>query len=135
MAFKFSSALRNARLDIIQSRIGENPILKIWTGFPPANCGQANQGEELITINLPETWLSAAFDGQVQKEGDWGSLSGTSSGKAGYFRIYNNDLSECFIQGVITNQGEGGDMELDSVEIVQDQSFEIVKFQLTEGNY
>ena len=71
---KFSTAVRNARLDAIESRIGTGAILKIFDdgdggGSLPANCAAADVGTLLATVTLPSDWMAAAsggFSGQIR---------------------------------------------------------------------
>lgn len=52
MAIQFSTAVRNASLDAIETAIGTSAILKIRSGSVPANCGSADSGTVLATLNL-----------------------------------------------------------------------------------
>ena len=53
MALQYSTAVRNARLDVVESTIGTSAVLKIRTGAAPANCAAADSGTVLATVNLP----------------------------------------------------------------------------------
>jgi hypothetical protein len=44
MAIKMSAAVRNARLDAIETAIGTAAVLKIRSGAPPTNITDADRG-------------------------------------------------------------------------------------------
>ncbi len=50
MALQFSTTLRNAQLDQIETVTGTSPIMTIRSGAPPADCGTANSGTVLATL-------------------------------------------------------------------------------------
>lgn len=134
MAIQLSTAVRNARLDAIETTIGASAILKIRTGSVPANVATADSGSVLATFNVPSDWMAAASSGSKTKSGTWQDTSADATGTAGHFRIYANDGTTCHIQGTITATGGGGDMELDNVSIASGQSVTINTFTLTDGN-
>ena len=99
MALKYSVAVRNARLDAIETTVGTSAILKIRTGAPPANCAAADSGTVLSTVNLPSDWMAAAASGEKLKSGTWEDTSADATGTAAHFRIYASGGSPCHIQG------------------------------------
>lgn len=133
MAVQLSTAVRNARLDTIESTIGTLAVLKIFTGAQPANCAAANTGTELWTETLPSDWMAAAASGSKAKSGTWQSV-GIAAGTAGHWRLYASDGTTCHAQGSITATGGGGDMTLDNTSIAVDQVVTIATFTLTDAN-
>jgi hypothetical protein len=134
MGIQFSTAVRNARADAIESIIGASAVLKIFTGAKPANCASPNSGTVLATMNLPSDWLSAAASGVKSLVGTWQDTAADASGTAGHFRIYAADGVTCGLQGTIAATGGGGDIELSSVSIVAGQVITITAETITEGN-
>lgn len=134
MSLQLSTTVRNARLDQIESTIGVSAIMKIRTGAPPANCGSADSGTVLATLNLPSDWLAAAGSGVKSKLGTWQDTSADSTGTAGHFRIYDSGGATCHIQGTVTATGGGGDLTLDNTSIAAAQSITITQFDLTDAN-
>lgn len=134
MAVQLGTAVRNARLDAIESTIGTSAIMMIRSGSVPANCAAADGGTVLATLNLPSDWLSAASGGSKAKNGTWSDTSADAAGTAAHFRIYDSGGSTCHIQGTVTVTGGGGDLTLDSVTFASGQSFSITGFTLTDGN-
>ncbi len=134
MAVQFSTVVRNARLDAVETAIGASGVLKIRTGAVPASVGTADSGTVLATLNLPADWLAVAANGTKAKAGTWEDLSADAAGTAAHFRIYATDGTTAHMQGTITATGGGGDMTLDNVVIAAGQSITITAFSLTEGN-
>lgn len=133
MTIQLSTTVRNAKLDAIETAIGTDAVMKIWTGAQPANVATANSGTELWTETLPTDWLAAAASGAKAKSGTW-QANAIASGTAGHFRIYASDGTTCHIQGSITATSGGGDLELDNTSINTGQQVTISTFTLTEGN-
>lgn len=134
MAIQFSAAVRNARLDAIETAIGASAVLKIRTGTAPANVATADAGTVLATLSLPADWMAAASGGSKAKSGTWSDASADATGTAAHFRIYASDGTTAHIQGTVTGTGGGGDMELDNTSIATGQSITITTFSLTDGN-
>jgi hypothetical protein len=132
MSLQLSVAVRNARLDTIESTIGVSAIMKIRTGAAPADCATADSGTVLATISLPSDWMAAAASGSKAKSGTWQDASADATGTAAHFRIYDSGGSTCHLQGTC---GIGtGDLQLDNTSLVAGQSVTITGFTLTDGN-
>ena len=134
MTLQYSVAVRNARLDAIETTIGVSAILKIRTGSVPANCAAADTGTVLATLNLPSDYMAAASGGTKSKSGTWDDASADATGTAAHFRIYASDGTTCGQQGTVTITGGGGDMTVDDVSFNAGQGFTITGFTITAGN-
>ncbi len=134
MTLQYSTSVRNARLDVIETTIGASPVLRVRTGAPPANCAAADTGTVLAEIVMPADWMQAAAAGQKAKAGTWEDVSANATGTAGHFRIYDPGGSVCHMQGTITLTGGGGDMTVDNTSFAAGQSFTVTSFTLTAGN-
>lgn len=134
MAIQFSVAVRNARLDAIETAIGASPIMRIRTGAAPASCATADSGTVLATLNLPADWMADAASGSKSMSGTWQDASADASGVAGHFRIYDASGTTCHLQGTVTATGGGGDLQVDNVNFATGQSFTVTSFTLTDGN-
>lgn len=136
MAHQYSVEVRDDQANVIQTRVGTAAKLQIRTGDKPANCAAADVGDLIAEITLPATWLTTASGtGAVAKAGTWSgaaALAGTNT--AGHFRIKDNGLAACHLQGSITATGGGGDMELDAVSVAQGQVVTVTAFTITRGN-
>ncbi len=134
MSLQLSVLTRNGRLDAIETIIGTSPVLKIFTGTPPANTAASSTGDLLVSMTLPSDWLLAASSGAISKNGTWSGVAG-ADGEAGYFRILDNaDPQVCGIQGTVTETSGGGDIELNNTDIASGQTITISAFQITDGN-
>lgn len=132
MALQFSAAVRNARLDAIETTIGATAVLKIRSGPVPADCATADAGTVLATLTLPADWMAAASGGSKAKSGTWQDTSADATGTAAHFRIYDSGGTVCGLQGTV---GVGsGDLQVDSVSFTAGQSFSITGFTITDGN-
>ncbi|MCB4862543.1 hypothetical protein K7W03_23410 [Sphingobium sp. PNB] len=133
MALQYSVAVRNARLDAIESTTGTSAILKIRSGAAPATCATADSGTVLATVNLPSDWMSAASAGVKSMLGTWSDSSADATGTAAHFRIYDSAGTTCHMQGTVTVTGGGGDMQVDSVSFTAGQQFDVTSFSITAG--
>lgn len=132
MAVQLSVAVRNARLDAIETTIGSTAVLKIRSGSVPADCATADAGTVLATLTLPSDWMAAASSGSKAKSGTWQDTSADATGTAAHFRIYDSGGTVCGLQGTV---GVGtGDLQVDSTSFTISQSFTITGFTLTDGN-
>lgn len=134
MPLQFSTTVRNARLDAIETTVGASAILRIRTGSVPANCAAADAGTVLATLNLPSDWMAAASGGTKSLSGTWQDSSADATGTAAHFRLYDSTGSTCHIQGTVTATGGGGDMTVDSVSFTSGQQFTVTSFTVTDGN-
>lgn len=134
MAIQLSVAVRNARLDAIESTISTAPVLRIRTGAPPANCAASRTGTVLATLTLPSDWMAAASSGTKALSGTWEDTSADDTGTAGHFEIMDSGATTCHMQGTVTATGGGGDMTVDNTSFASGQAFSITTFTLTDGN-
>jgi len=134
MAVKFSVAVRNARLDALETAIGTSAVLKIRSGAAPTNITDADSGTVLATLSLPSDWMANAASGSKSKSGTWQDTSADNTGTAAHFRLYASDGTTQHMQGAITATGGGGDMTVDNTSFVAGQSFTVTAFTLTDGN-
>lgn len=133
MAIQLSVAVRNARLDAIETTISTTPFLDLRTGAQPADCATADSGTELVHMALPSDWMAAAASGAKAKAGTW-STTATGDGDAAHFRIKDTGDTTCHMQGSVTATSGGGDIELDNITIASAQTVTITTFTLTDGN-
>jgi len=134
MAIQLSVAVRNARLDAIETTISTAPVLRIRTGAAPANCAAARTGTVLATLTLPSDWLAAAASGSKALAGTWQDTSADAAGTAAHFEIMDSGVATCHMQGTVTATSGGGDMEVDNTTFAAGQQFDVTTFTLTDGN-
>lgn len=133
MAIQLSTAVRNARLDAIESTMGASAIMELRTGGAPANCAAANSGTVIATINLPSDWMAAASAGAKALAGTWTDLSADAAGTVGHFRVFRNNGTTCGIQGTAGSAGTE-DLVLDNAAVTSGQPISITQFTITDGN-
>ena len=134
MALQLSTAVRNARLDSIETTIGTSAIMRIRTGAAPADCATADTGTVLATLNLPSDWLAAASGGSKAKAGTWQDTAADNAGTAAHFRIYDSGGTTCHLQGSVTATGGGGDLEVQNTSFAAGQQVTVTAFTLTDAN-
>ncbi len=134
MVMQLSVAVRNARLDAIETAVGVSAVLRVRSGAAPASCAAADSGTVLATANLPVDWMANASAGTKSKAGTWEDTSADAAGTAGHFRIYDSSGTVCHMQGTVTVTGGGGDMTVDNTNFAAGQSFTVTGFTLTDGN-
>lgn len=134
MALQESVAVRNARLDAIETTIGTSAVLKIRTGSVPATCATADAGTVLATLTLPSDWMAAASSGSKAKSGTWEDTSADNTGTAEHWRLYASDGTTCHLQGTVTATGGGGDLTVDNTSFAAGQSFTVTTFTISAGN-
>ena len=131
MAIQYSTSVRNAFLDQVETTISTAPILRIRTGSAPATCATADSGTVLVEMTLPSDWMAAASGGTKALSGTWQDSSANATGTAAHFRIYDSGGSTCHIQGTVTATSGGGDIELQNTSINSGQTVTITSFTLT----
>lgn len=133
MTVQFSTTVRNAMLDSIETAIGTAAKLEIRSGSAPASPAAANSGSVLVSYTLASDWAAGASSGS--KAFNNTPISGTAgaTGTATYFRIYSSG-NTCHWQGTVTATGGGGDMTLDNTSIASGQTVNVTSFTVTAGN-
>lgn len=134
MTLQYSVAVRNARLDTVESTIGTSAILEIRSGAPPADCATADSGTLLASMTLPSDWMAAASGGTKALSGTWQDASANNAGTADHFRIKDSGGTTCHMQGTVSATGGGGDLTLDNDVIAAGQTVNITSFTLTGSN-
>jgi hypothetical protein len=134
MAIQFSVAVRNARLDAIETAAGTSAVLRLRTGAQPSNCAASRTGTVLATMNLPSDWMANASGGSKALSGTWEDSSADAAGTAGYFEIMDSSVTNCHVQGSVTATGGGGDLTLDNTDIASAQDVKVTSFTLTDAN-
>lgn len=125
MSFRYSMELRNVGVDARIAAIGPSPILRIYS--IGQQIGKQTSGE-LVSISLPEKWMSQAEDGVSSNLGEWRGQA-TGGGKARSFRIYDSGGKTCHIEGAIPDE-----MKLDNPSIAPGQRVTVEAFTIKSGN-
>lgn len=134
MPLTYSAAIKNARLNAVESTIGASPILRIRTGAAPATVADASTGTVLASATLPADWMADASAGSKAKLGTWADSSADNAGNAGHFEIVASDGTTVGMRGSVTATGGGGDMTVDNVVFAAGQAFSVTSFSLASAN-
>lgn len=138
MALQYSTTVRNAKLDAIESTVGTAPLLRIYNGTKPSTPATALSSNTLLAEGtLPSDWMGNASSGSKALAGTWTltGQTGASTGTAGtFFRVYASDGTTCHMQGTVTASGGGGDMTLNNNSIANGQTVSVSSFTLSDNN-
>lgn len=63
----------------------------------------------------------------------WAATAATAGVAAGYFRIKASD-DTCWVQGVVSPQGGGGLLQLDTINFPADTIVDLSEFRIEAGN-
>lgn len=133
-----SDAVRNAKLDAVETVIGTGPQLRIYNGTAPANESASLAGNTLLAQGtLPSDWMGAAAGGVKAKAGTWTltGQSGAGAGTAGtFYRIYDSTGTTCHEQGSFGASGSGADMTADNNSIANGQTLTVSTYQKTAAH-
>lgn len=127
---QFATAVRNARLDQIETTIGTAPKLRIFSGSAPGVANAAT-GTLLSTITLPTDWLASATGGTKSLAGTWQDSSAAASGTPGYFRILDSTGTTSYLEG---SAGVGSGELNFSTTISLGGVVSVTSFVITDGN-
>ena len=134
MALSFTTALRNNRADQITAAVGASGKIRIYDGASPANVGTALSGNVLLAeLPCSATFAAAASGGVLTVNAVTNDASADAPGTATFFRVLTSGNS-AVVQGTVTATGGGGDLQLNTVNIVTAAIVSITSFVVTEGN-
>lgn len=139
MALQASAAVRNAMADQMETTVGTAPILRIYSGTPPADVATALSGNTLLAeMTLPSDWLAAASGGAKTLLGTWQDAAADATGTASFFRIFNSAGTTAHLQGTVSQNaanGGTGDVQLQQATagLVAGQQVTISAFTFTMG--
>lgn len=131
MTVQWSTTLRNALLDQIETTINTSAKLMVYTGSQPANCAASEAGTLLVEFDLASDWAAAASGGSKAFNNTPVSATAAATGTAAHYRIYASDGTTCHEQGSVTATGLGGDATIDNTSIVSGQTVQITAFTKT----
>jgi len=132
MAVQFSTTTRTNQLTTLNTDIGVNAVIKIFTGTPPANCATADTGTLLATFAGNATNFGTVSAG-VLTAAAVASVTAAASGAPGYFRIYPTaaTTTNAVVQG--TAGTSGTDMIVTASPFTSGQTVNFTSLTLTRG--
>lgn len=136
MALRFSTTLRNNRLDQISTQVGGAGKLIIYDGTAPANLTDSVAGTQVLaTFTLGSPFAAAASGGglTVTAPADVTATKTAAAAGASFFRVTKSD-NTVIVQGTVSDVNGTGDLKLNSVAIQSGATVSITSFTITEGN-
>ena len=132
MTVQFSTQVRNAMLDTIETAMGVSAKLQMFTGAPPANCAAAASGTKLIEITLAIDWAAAASAGaKALSSLPLATTALAPGGTIGHYRFVDSAGTTCHEQGTVTATGGGGDMIVNNPAVTSGQAVNVTAFAKT----
>ncbi len=113
-----SIVARNAALDALGA-LANNGFINIYSGSQPATPETPAAGTLLATNGFGATAFAAASGGVLAANSVSNDIAVNASGDAGWFRVVKSDGTTPVFDGTVTEDGGGGDMILDSIELTQ----------------
>lgn len=128
---QFSTRVRNAAADAIETIIGASPTLELRSGAAPASPATADSGILIASMALPADWMANASNGSKSLLGIWQDPAADAPGTVGHFRIKQGGA--CDVQGTVTITDGGGDITLDNPTLTLGQQAIITGFNISMG--
>jgi hypothetical protein len=116
MTLRYSETVRNAGLDGRIAAMGPSPWLHIYDA----------SGEILVSLKLPQVWMTKAKNGVTEKTGDWNGVA-SRSGQAKSFRFVGSGGAH--IEGAIPQ-----DMTVDNAKLEKGQHVSVGHYIISAGN-
>ena len=130
MAVQYSLTHRTNAMTQLNTDIGINAVIKIFSGTVPANCGTADSGTTLVTFAGNAAGFGSAAS-QVLTASAVAGVNAAATGTAGYFRIYPSaaTTTNAVVQG--TCGLSATDMILTNTSIVSGQACTFTSLTVT----
>ncbi len=128
---KYSTALKNARLDAITSAIGTSGLLRIYDGTQPASPNTAVSTQtKLAELALSSAFAPSASSG-VLTANSVTSANALATGTASWFRITTSG-GTAVVDGTVGTSGT--DAIIDNTSISSGQSVSCTGITITSAN-
>ena len=129
---KYSTSLRNARLDAITTAIGSNGLLRIYDGTQPAGVGTAITTQVLLAeLALSATAAGSASSGTLTLSSITADSSANATGTASWGTLTTSGGTRVVDFSVSTS---GADLNLNTASIVSGAQVSVSSFVITGGN-
>lgn len=136
MALSYTTTIRDNRLqqviDAIDGGAGAGKV-RVYDGTPPANVGTALSGNtQLAELALSDP-CATKTGGVLTFSTISDDVSADATGTASFFRILDSN-NVAHVQGTVSVNAGGGDLQFDSVSFVTGGTVSITSFTITAGN-
>lgn len=126
----YSTELRNAKLDVNSTVIGNAGKLEIYAGTDSAGTANA-EGTLLAVFTLGSPFAPAAVNG-VQSPTLPAATTAVATGTAGWARVTKADGSTAVMD--LTLGTSGAQINLSSLSLTQNGSVSVTSWTITDGN-
>lgn len=133
MGLKYSTTVRNNRLQAIIDNAGTGSILRFYSGTRPTTVAGPITGTLLAQLSIAGA-LGTISAGVLTVGTITGDSSANNSGLATHFRLWKSDGTTAVLDGTIGLAGTVADIQLSSVNIVAGQPVQMSAWTITEGN-
>lgn len=132
MATQYSATHRTNAMTQLNTDIGINAVIKVFSGAVPANCATADTGTLGVTFAGNATQFGTVASG-VLTASAVASAAASAAITAGYYRIYpaTATTTNAVTQGTVTATGGGGDMILTNTNIASGQTCNFTSLTVT----
>lgn len=127
MAIQYSTAYRTSAMSNLNTTIGTNAQIKIYSGSAPANVGTAPTGTLLVQFTGNATAFGSASNG-VLTANAVANANASNTGTAGYFRIATSGGTDV-LQGTVGTSGT--DMIVTNTSINSGQTCSFTSLTIT----
>lgn len=128
---KYSTALKNAKLDAITTQVGGSALLRIYDGSQPAGPGTAISTQNLLaTLTCNATFAPGASGGVLTANAITGA-NAALTGTASWFRLLTSGAT-AVIDGTVGTASS--DAIIDNTSIVSGQAVSCTALTITAGN-
>lgn len=128
MTLRYSTTIIADRLTQLNTDIGINAILRIYTGAQPASVAIAATGTLLVSLPCSGTAFGAVASGALTANAI-ATTAAAATGTAGYFRLFKADGTTAAVDGSVGTSAS--DINLNSTSITSGQNVSITSFVIT----
>lgn len=134
MTLRYSATARTNQMSSLNTDIGTNAYIRIYTGAQPANVAAAVTGTLLAELRGNAAGFGSAAAGALTAAAITEDSSADATGTAGWFRIFKSDGTTAVVDGACSAVGGGGEMEMVTTTITATQPVRCTSLVLTASN-
>ena len=128
MAIQYSVAARTSQMAQLNTTIGVNAVIRVYSGAVPANVGAADPAGLLVTFAGNAAQFGVAASG-VLTASAVANANATAGGTALSFRIFQSGGTVCVLQGTVGLSG--ADMIVTNTSIANGQTCTFTSLTVT----
>lgn len=127
MSLQFDTTTQGNWATTLNTNVGINAKLNIYTGAPPANCGTADAGTLIAQLSCSATAFGTVTGSTITVNAIT-SASASTSGTAGHFRVLDSG-GTVHMQGTVATSG--GDLTITNTSITSGETVSVSSWTLT----